>query len=274
MSSQSAEQLTSKLDQAAEELSSNFEQSHANNSRDQYRDRVARWKKRWGSWIDENISADDATKFKNLDRHIVLRSGMPSWSRETEDYKRFLDFFCALKDDIENYPDAYLSSPGEKFLSQTSQTPEQASRNVFIVHGHDGANLAQLSALLKDEFGLEPIVLKKKAGGSRHILLKFEQEAKKAAFALVLLTPDDIVKSEKEEFAQARPNAIFELGWFFRHLGHERVRIIMRKGTKIHSDLAGIERLEFHEEVDEIVIKLRRELEAGGYDPGKKEFVS
>jgi hypothetical protein len=49
-------------------------------------------------------------------------------------------------------------------------------------------------------------------------------------------------------YAQARPNVIFELGWFYGSLGHSRVCILFKNGTQIHSDLGGISRVQFADE--------------------------
>ncbi|MCH8203198.1 MAG: nucleotide-binding protein [Proteobacteria bacterium] len=274
MSENKKQSFLEKIDKAPIELKEIWQQTHETHKWIRFQDRYERWKNRWGDWIRRNISQDESVRFLAIEEEEQEGLFFTPWAKQKHINKRFEDYFEGLRDDAGKYVGNDSRSPGEQFFDLQSEKTPLSGKQVFIVHGHDGTSLGQLSDLLKDEFGLEPIILKKKAGRSRHILLKFEQEAKKAAFALVLLTPDDIVKTEKGEFAQARPNAIFELGWFFAQLGRERVRIIMRKGMQIHSDLDGVERLEFHEDIDEILIKLRRELEAGGYDPGKKEFVA
>ncbi|MNS24009.1 putative nucleotide-binding protein containing TIR-like domain protein [compost metagenome] len=134
------------------------------------------------------------------------------------------------------------------------------SRTVFIVHGHDEANLLRLSALLKERYALKPVVLMDEASGGETVIEKFERMAGDAAFCIVLLTPDDAIGIGDTTVRQARPNAIFELGWFYGRLGRSRVCILMKRGTTLHSDLAGIVRLEFIERVDETVAALEREL--------------
>jgi predicted nucleotide-binding protein len=49
-------------------------------------------------------------------------------------------------------------------------------------------------------------------GKGRTLIEKFEEEARDAVFAFALLTPDDVIKTEKVEYIQPRPNVIFELG--------------------------------------------------------------
>ena len=96
------------------------------------------------------------------------------------------------------------------------------------------------------------------------LIEKFEQEATKAGFAFVLLTPDDLVEKPDGTYVQSRPNVVFELGWFFGRLGRENVCILAKKGTSIHSDLDGINRIDFRESIEEVVLQIDRELEAGG----------
>jgi predicted nucleotide-binding protein len=78
-----------------------------------------------------------------------------------------------------------------------------------------------------------------KPGKGRTLIEKFEQEAQRAVFAFAILTPDDWVSLDEVEYAQARPNVVFELGWFFGRLRREKVCILLQRGTRIHSDLDG-----------------------------------
>lgn len=136
-----------------------------------------------------------------------------------------------------------------------------ATKDVFIVHGHDHGNLLRVRTMLKERFLLNPIILSEQAGKGRSIIEKFEDEAGSAGFAIALLTPDDVVSSSGG-IKQARPNVVFELGWFYGRLGRDRVCILCKTGTEIHSDLSGIIRIEFQNSVEEGLIELERELRA------------
>jgi predicted nucleotide-binding protein len=48
----------------------------------------------------------------------------------------------------------------------------------------------------------------------------------------------------------------------YGRLGRDRVCILFKRGTQIHSDLEGIERVEFNESVEEVVSAIERELKA------------
>lgn len=137
-------------------------------------------------------------------------------------------------------------------------------RAVFIVHGHDDANLLRLENLLNDRWSLQSIVLRDEPGKGRTLIEKFEQEALSAGYAIILLTPDDLVLTSAKDYTQARPNVVFELGWFYSRIGREKVCILCKKGTSIHSDLAGINRIEFNDSIEEAFLSIETELKGAG----------
>ncbi len=61
-------------------------------------------------------------------------------------------------------------------------------------------------------------------------------------FAILLLTPDDIVQSRSTELASPRDNVLLELGLFVGKLGRDRTFILQQPGSsmKIPTDLAGV----------------------------------
>ena len=104
------------------------------------------------------------------------------------------------------------------------------------------------------------MILINEPSSGQTIIEKFERAAGNAAYCLVLMTPDDQVNTPDCDAIQARPNVIFELGWFYGRLGRSRVCILCKRGTSIHSDLSGIVRIEFIENVDEVISPLEKEL--------------
>jgi predicted nucleotide-binding protein len=49
---------------------------------------------------------------------------------------------------------------------------------------------------------------------SRPLTEKFEDEAQTCSFAFAIFTPDDEVVKPDKPYKQARPNVIYEVGWF------------------------------------------------------------
>jgi hypothetical protein len=135
---------------------------------------------------------------------------------------------------------------------------------VFIIHGHDHVNLLRLKELLIVRFGLLPVVMMDVPAQGRTLIEKFEAEAASCTFAFALLTPDDEVRTPNGEHTQARPNVVFELGWLYARLGRERVVVLLRRGTRLHSDLDGLERYEFSEDIREHALKIEDELIRAG----------
>ncbi len=154
----------------------------------------------------------------------------------------------------------------EGLEAESEAKPERIPRRIIIVYGHDETNLLRLEKMLEERFGLELVTLRSRPGKGRTLIEKFEEEAYPCAFAFVLMSPDDQVqisgKGRKLKYAQARPNVLFEMGWLYRHLNRDRVCILFKRGTKIHSDLEGVERIEFKRSVEEVVTQIERELGA------------
>lgn len=63
-------------------------------------------------------------------------------------------------------------------------------------------------------------------------------------FAVMVLSPDDLIESRGQSYASPRDNVLFELGLFMGRLGRSRVFIVHEEGQeenlKLPSDLAGI----------------------------------
>lgn len=156
--------------------------------------------------------------------------------------------------------------------NEKSDTKENHdSSKVFIIYG--GRDVAEakrreLKEILKDKFQLQPIVLCDEADQGNTIIEKFEYYAKQCSYAFAIFTPEDIVSNNGKEYLQVRPNVIFELGWFYAHLGRSKVCILNKqKGTKISeifSDLQGIVFVTFENNISETLEKIRQELKAAG----------
>jgi predicted nucleotide-binding protein len=166
-----------------------------------------------------------------------------------------------MLEEAQRAPDALEGKGAE---GPVHSPPTEKGNDVFIVHGHDEANLFRLRDLIEKRFKLHPVILKWEAGLGRAMIEKFEQEADRCGYAFVLLTSDDQIIAPGGEYTQARPNVVFELGWFYGRLDRSRVVILFKRGTKLHSDLEGISRIEFTDSVEEKLIEIERELVAAG----------
>jgi Predicted nucleotide-binding protein containing TIR-like domain len=61
-------------------------------------------------------------------------------------------------------------------------------------------------------------------------------------FAVLMLTPDDLINSRGADTFSPRDNVLFELGLFMAHLGRSRTFVVHQRGSniKILSDLSGV----------------------------------
>ena len=143
-------------------------------------------------------------------------------------------------------------------LERPSDTPQCTSDNeesldtsqsvfgnkVFIVHGRDDGVKGDVALFVRD-LGLQEIILERQPNdGLIAILDKFEREAKKAGFAIALLTPDDVGalkdKADSQLKPRARQNVIFELGYFIGKLGRKKVCLLLKGKLENPSDLDGM----------------------------------
>jgi predicted nucleotide-binding protein len=153
-------------------------------------------------------------------------------------------------------------------VSRKSQENTQKRENVFIIHGRDEAKWRELKDIVQSEFRLNPIVLMLQPNaGAETVIEKFERYAETCSFAIAVFTPDDEVKGGEEAYLQARPNVIYELGWFCGRLGRANAMLLLREGTSMFSDFGGIIQHRFKANVAERVIEMRKDLEAAGVLP-------
>ena len=252
------------LDVQMNELDHIVSTAENDNDFDAAEERLSRWKTRTARLISQHIDPNEGRKLeekrKNVRSLVDLHSNIVS---EAAMYRAFVQ---ALLEEIREHPDALLSTSVVTSTVDSSQGTSQPvdSRVVFVVHGHDEGNMLRLEKLIRDRWGLETIILKFEPGKGRTLIEKFEEEADRARFAVVLITPDDLIETQDGVYTQARPNVVFELGWFYGRIGRQRVCILSKSGTKLHSDLDGINRVDFDESVEEAILGIETELSSAG----------
>lgn len=145
-----------------------------------------------------------------------------------------------------------------------AKTPEIKS---FIVHGHDKTSLLELKNYIQNTLKLgEPIILREMPGSGKTIIEKFEKHAGEVDLIFVLLTPDDKVVAPNDTDVverHARPNVIFEMGFFLGKLGRASGKILLlHKGPiELPSDISGIEYIDISGGVESAGEKIRLELQ-------------
>lgn len=153
-----------------------------------------------------------------------------------------------------------------------SVRPPAKTKKVFVVHGHDEIAKTNLEVFLH-EIGLEPVVLHRQADEGLTIIEKFEKHSD-VGYAFILLTPDEIsyVKAEegkddnkRQKEYRARPNVIFEFGYFVGKLGRSRVCCLYTGDVSLPSDVSGMIYKKFANSIEEVAYSIIKDLKASGY---------
>lgn len=160
-----------------------------------------------------------------------------------------------------------------ELITESSQSISPAlSNKVFIVHGHDNELKLDVERFIR-EIGLQPVVLHREIDRGQTIIEKFEENSD-VGFAFILLTPDEIAytadqkdkkDTERKWEYRARPNVIFEYGYFIGKLGRERVCCLSKGNVTVPSDISGLLYKSINNTVDEQGMAIIRELRAVGY---------
>lgn len=153
----------------------------------------------------------------------------------------------------------------ELLTRKATQEVLRKKENVFLIHGRDEAKWRELKDIIYSEFRLNPIVLVQQPdAGAKTVIEKFEHYAETCAYAIAVFTPDDEVSAGEETYLQARPNVIYELGWFCGRLGRGNVMLLLKEGTSMFSDFGGIIQKCFTTNISEKIMEMQKDLEAAG----------
>lgn len=229
---------------------------------------------RWSSFniefLKRNFSSTEyADEYSGWGSVAFVPVGPRSPGKEVADYRETvqteLHRLESLIERLELIPMAGSAAPPAR-----PAEPATKSRKVFVVHGHDDAAKANLEILLR-EFGLEPIVLHRQADEGQTVIEKFEKHSD-VAYAFILLTPDEVAYLRKEDALpdderkskqlRARPNVIFEFGYFVGKLGRKNVCCLHTGGVELPSDVGGMVYKKFSDSVDEAGVSIQRDLRA------------
>lgn len=174
-----------------------------------------------------------------------------------------------LKENFLENIELLLKSTNRKEFKHDKHDNRTKNNKVFIVHGHKDEMKLAVSMVL-GKLGLEPIILHEQPDRNRTIIEKFEDEAGKSSFAIVLISPDDKVGIVKEKPFRARQNVILELGYFIGSLGRKNVLALydVSKNEEIElpSDIAGILYTPYDNPYGNWRFALANELRAAGYN--------
>ena len=178
---------------------------------------------------------------------MVVGGGGASLPRAKPDYRAryqrgLTDAGVLLEAMIEQIVEYWEDESPAQFSASSSRDELINTTKVFLVHGRDLGTRDSVARFL-ETLKLQPVILDEQADRGQTIIEKFEQHAQEVRFAVVLLTPDDEGRIRGEESdlkPRARQNVIFELGYFARSFGRNRVCALTKGGVEIPSDYDGV----------------------------------
>lgn len=223
------------------------------------------WKTRTRNIIQKNLSDDTpAVRLANTAVGILTRGNYhASFERVKASLLKSLELAMAALTE-----DAF----GELRVQTSFASSPELSNKVFIVHGHDDALKTDVERFVQ-QIGLAPIVLHRQVDQGKTVIEKFEQHSD-VGYALILLTPDELAYTvDQSELSdekrikeyRARPNVIFEFGYFVGKLGRSRVCCIHKGKVAVPSDLNGLIYKKVQDSIEPQAFSIIRELKAAGY---------
>lgn len=120
--------------------------------------------------------------------------------------------------------------------------PRSIGRSIFLVHGQDLNRREAVRRFIESITDTPVVVLEDQANEGRDVLGKLLDNASEAAFAVVLMTPDDEGRRRGDEGlrGRARQNVVLELGLFLGMLGRNRVVALYDESVEMPSDYSGV----------------------------------
>jgi predicted nucleotide-binding protein len=222
------------------------------------------WETRCNSVIEKLFGVESA-QYKAIE--TAIDTATLGWGPSKFELKKNY-ILGILKDAIEVVENDLFN----EIQNNKADAPINFSSKVFIVHGHDEISKTSLEIFL-NEIGLQPVVLHREADEGQTIIEKFEKHSD-VGYAFILLTPDECAYLASEanlpevnrsiEF-RARPNVIFEFGYFIGKLGRSRVCCLHKKPVNLPSDVNGIIYKGYNNSVEEVAYSIMKDLKAAGY---------
>ena len=181
------------------------------------------------------------SEFRNVEYVPFFVAGMSTQEYQSAYLKGLKTAQSLLESMVEEISDYWLDEVENTPSPELGSQPI-ATRDVFVVHGRDDGTKEAVARFLQ-KLDFRPIILHEQPSQGRTIIEKFESHVQ-AAFAIALLTPDDVgaLATEPDNLkCRARQNVILEFGYFMGRLGRERVCAIVADGVEeIPSDYDGV----------------------------------
>ncbi len=207
----------------------------------------SRWISRTKDALDYIYEGQDAAKEFEEAAESSVFGGAGHWAQDFEsDFENVRDAMNILLSLSERLQ--YADEPEPQPTAHTQPEPvaaptETGTPVIFLVHGHAKGVREEVARFLTKAGQHDVVILDEKANRGRTLMEKFEAHASEAAYAVILLTGDDVGGPSQKEgplFKRARQNVVFELGFFFGRIGRNRVAVLYEHDVEKPSDIDGL----------------------------------
>ena len=236
-------------------------------------------KENYQQWNDYNVELlkglfnthDESKCYARIHREIIMPNA--TLSARISIHKKHIGSSVANLRSLLNKLELIPLSESINDTQPSSSCRKQYGSKIFIVHGHDDISKNELEIFLRS-IGLEPIVLHRQADEGQTIIEKFEKHSD-VGYAFILLTPDEVAylrsedakpDDERKKELRARPNVIFEFGYFVGKLGRSRVCCLHTGAVSLPSDVSGMIYKSYQSNIEEVSSIIMTDLKAAGYD--------
>jgi predicted nucleotide-binding protein len=217
--------------------------------------------------FDNDVISNEYSSYWSSGMAFVI--GRPHYlSEETENFRKSvkekLTKLKSIFQRLELFPEPIASD--SQRLPQQFTRPIKNSKDIFIVHGHNDSVKESVARFI-EKLSLNTVILHEKPNKGRTIIEKFE-EYSSVAFAVVILTPDDVGSSKDDQAnlkPRARQNVMLELGYFLGTLGRTHVCALYSEGVEIPSDIKGVLYIPL-DASEAWKLRLSKEIKATGID--------
>jgi len=163
--------------------------------------------------------------------------------------------------DIRNSIKPFVLQRAENIeVEETPPPRNNGKKKVFIVHGRDRGPALELERVLEKELGLDAVLLQEQPHGGKTIIEKLEDYSN-VDYAFVILTPDDVggLKGDKLK-DRTRQNVVLEWGLFVAKIGRDKTCVLLKGDIELPSDMHGIGYYRFNDSVEDLFLKIKKEL--------------
>ena len=210
---------------------------------------------KWRASVDAVLTNSLPAKSQTLERFREVSYHIGVWSGAPGEAEQDRLFFAGQVDEAVAIVEAAIfeltmviegDSVVKRKVAEIGAAGTSESGTIFVVHGRSETAKFQVVRVLDKATDRDAVILHEQANEGATVLEKFEYHAGTAAYAVILLTADDVggaaVSSVTERVLapRGRQNVIFEMGFFFGLLGRKRIAVLYESGIELPSDLGGL----------------------------------